>query len=181
MTDSAVRTPAVAAPEDFRTMMSGFPTGVTVVTATDESGAQRGMTCSSVCSVSLSPPVLLVCLRYGSPTLDAVLDSGAFAVNLLHSGARATAELFASGDPRRFETTPWESGPEAAGPHLTGDAHTVADCAVMLEQRVGDHMVVYGTVRRVSRLGEVAPLLHGLRQFHGWPGAGLPEGGALET
>ncbi|MFC4492554.1 flavin reductase family protein [Streptomyces ovatisporus] len=176
MTESAVRTPVAAPPEEFRAMMSGFPTGVTVVTATDKSAVQWGMTCSSVCSVSLEPPVLLVCLRSGSPTLDAVLASGTFAVNLLHSGARATAELFASGNPRRFEMVPWESGPHAAGPHLTKDVHTVADCEVMLTQRVGDHTAVYGTARRISRHGEMAPLLYGLREFRGWPRVGTPDG-----
>ncbi|MGW7418195.1 flavin reductase family protein [Streptomyces sp. NPDC054863] len=171
MTESAVEISTAAAPEEFRTMMSGFPTGVSVVTTTDQDGARRGMTCSSVCSVSLEPPVLLVNLRCGSPTLDAVLASGAFAVNLLHAGAQETAVLFASGNQRRFDMVAWEAGPGAAGPHLTRDAHTVADCEVLLTQRVGDHMTVYGRVRRVTGRGEKSPLLYGLRQFRSWPAA----------
>ncbi len=169
MTDSAIRTPAAVSPDEFRTLMSGFPTGVSVVTATDPEGAPRGMTCSSVCSVSLDPPVLLVCLRYESPTLDAVLRSGAFAVNLLHAGARESAELFASGNPHRFKLVPWECDKEAAGPHLVADAHTVTDCEVVLTQRMGDHVTVYGEARRVIRRAEPWPLLYGLRQFHAWP------------
>lgn len=174
MTEPAIRTPpsaphATASAEEFRAMMSGFPSGVTVVTAHNGDATPRGMTCSSVCSVSLEPPVLLVCLRYGSPTLDAVLTSGAFAVNLLHAGARRTAELFASGHQRRFDLVPWESGTPAAGPHLVADAHTVADCAVLLTQRIGDHMTVYGRALRVTGLADRLPLLYGLRQFRGWP------------
>ncbi|MEU6095304.1 flavin reductase family protein [Streptomyces sp. NPDC047079] len=159
----------MASPDEFRALMSGFPTGVAVVAAADADGTPRGMTCSSLCGVSLEPPVLLVCLRQGSPTLDAVLGSAGFAVNLLHSGARGTAELFASGDPRRFERVPWETGPEASGPHLTRDAHSVADCGVRLAQRMGDHVSVYGEIRRVTRRGERVPLLYGMRQFRTWP------------
>ncbi|UUU22860.1 flavin reductase family protein [Streptomyces sp. DSM 40750] len=169
MSESTIGTPVSATPDDFRTLMSGFPTGVAVVTATDTDGAQRGMTCSSLCGVSLEPPVLLVCLRGGSPTLDAVLCSGAFAVNLLHADARPTAELFASGDPHRFGKVPWEAGPQAAGPHLVRDAHTVADCGVLSAQPVGDHVTVYGEIRRVTRRGDRIPLLYGLRQFRPWP------------
>ncbi|KAF4406787.1 MULTISPECIES: flavin reductase family protein [Streptomyces] len=168
MTDSATRAPATATPDDFRTLMSGFPTGVSVVTATGDDETPRGMTCSSVCSVSLDPPVLLVCLRDGSPTLDAVVGSGSFAVNLLHGRAEETAKLFASGNPHRFKLVPWDGAGEAAGPHLTRDAHTVADCEVLLTQRVGDHVAVYGTTRRVTEWSDQAPLLYGRREFRTW-------------
>ncbi|GGQ17952.1 flavin reductase family protein [Streptomyces roseolilacinus] len=174
MSESATRIPVTATPDEFRTLMSGFPTGVAVVTAALPDGSPRGMTCSSVCGVSLEPPVLLVCLRQGGPTLEAVLAGGAFAVNLLHAAARPTAELFASGDPQRFRKVAWEAGAEAGGPHLTGAAHTVADCAVALAQPVGDHVAVYGEVRRVTRRGDPVPLLYGLRQFRTWPAA--PQG-----
>jgi flavin reductase (DIM6/NTAB) family NADH-FMN oxidoreductase RutF len=149
-------------------MMSSFPTGVCVVTTIDHEGSPRGMTCSSVCSVSLDPPTLLVCLRDGSPTLDAVLDSGSFAVNLLHDNAQGTAELFASGNQRRFEMTPWEHSRDAAGPHLVRDAHTVADCDVVLTQKMGDHVTVFGTARRITPGRTRPPLLYGLRQFRSW-------------
>ncbi|MFE1407402.1 flavin reductase family protein [Streptomyces sp. NPDC058770] len=173
---SAVRTPVPASGEEFRTLMSGFPTGVAVVTATGPDGERWGMTCSSLCGVSLEPPVLLVCLRTGSPTLDAVLGSGSFAVNLLHAGARRTAELFASGDPDRFGKVVCTADTQAAGPHLADDAHTVADCAVLSARPVGDHVPVYGVVRRVTRRGDRVPLLYGLRGFRAWP-EGPPDRG----
>ncbi|MFI1190967.1 flavin reductase family protein [Streptomyces californicus] len=159
---------AEATPVEFRTMMSTFPTGVCVVAGIDAAGIPRGMTCSSVCSVALAPPTLLVCLRAGSPTLAAVLDRGVFTVNLLHEGARATAESFASGDPHRFALLPWEQDADACGPHLVRDAHTVADCAVTLTHAVGDHVVVFGEVRRIARLHTRPPLLYGLRGFRAW-------------
>ncbi len=160
---------AVASPEDFRTLMSAFPSGVAVVTARDDDGTPRGMTCSSLCGVSLEPPVLVVCLRAGSPTLAAVAGSAGFAVNLLHSGARETAQLFASGDPQRFDRVSWSAGPHTGGPHLPADAHRVADCAVLHAQPMGDHVAVFGQIRRVTRHDERAPLLYGLRRFAAWP------------
>lgn len=173
MTDPALRTPPAphTTAGGFRTMMSGFPTGVCIVTCRDLDGTPRGMTCSSLCSVSLSPPTLLVCLRDGSPTLRAVLDSGAFAVNLLHDGARGAAELFASGDPERFRLLPWEQPPDAAGPHLVRDAHAVADCEVTLTQQMGDHVTVFGEARAIRQQQQRPPLLYGLRQFRSWPAA----------
>ncbi|WP_306329386.1 flavin reductase family protein [Streptomyces venezuelae] len=174
MTEPAVRTPP--APQSttaggFRAMMSGFPTGVCIVTCVDPDGTPRGMTCSSLCSVSLDPPTLLVCLRVGSPTLQAVLDSGGFTVNLLHDGAREAAELFASGDPERFRLLPWERAPGAPGPHLVRDAHTIADCKVTLTQRTGDHVTVFGETLAIRRQQERPPLLYGLREFRSWPAA----------
>jgi flavin reductase (DIM6/NTAB) family NADH-FMN oxidoreductase RutF len=173
MTRSTVgtRKAAGAGSADFRTMMSGFPTGVAVIAAEDLDGTPRGMTCSSVCSVAVDPPTLLVCLRDASPTLAAVLASGEFSVNLLHEDARGVAELFASGDPERFRITPWEQPVDGAGPHLTRDAHTIADCSVALTHRTGDHVTVYGHVRAVHRINDRPPLLYGLRQFARWPAA----------
>lgn len=169
MTESTTQPDRIATPASFRTMMSGFPTGVCVVTADD--GEPRGMTCSSVCSVSLAPPTLLVCLRNGSPTLAAIQSTGRFAVNLLHEHSQQTAELFASGNPRRFELLPWEQVPEACGPHLVRDAHSTADCKVVLTQRVGDHVTVFGETQRIIRHHLHPPLLYGLREFRAWSGA----------
>lgn len=168
MTDQEILTANEAGPDEFRDMMSGFPSGVSVVTAIGSDGQPRGMTCSSVCSVSLAPPTIVVCLRHGSPTLDAVLSSENFALNLLHSRAESVAVLFASGDPRRFDTTPWRADPTAGGPHLVRDAHSIADCSVMLTQRVGDHVAVFGRTRLITRHQQHAPLLYGLREFRSW-------------
>src|SRR4051794_32353003 len=122
--------PSTEQPLDFRSFMAGFPTGVAVVATVAAGGAPRGMTCSSVCSVTLSPPTLLVCLRAASPTLDAVLDRATFAVNLLHEQAQPVAQLFASGSVDRFDRVRWRSESTDGGPHLLDDAHAVADCRV---------------------------------------------------
>jgi flavin reductase (DIM6/NTAB) family NADH-FMN oxidoreductase RutF len=152
---------------DVRRLMAGFPTGVSVVTALTRNGNPRGMTCTSLCSVALDPPTLLICLRRNSPTLEAVLESASLSVNLLHRYARSTAELFASGVPDRFDRVPWVAAPNG-GAHLVEAAHTIADCAVSAEHPVGDHAVVMAEVVMVTTLRIPMPLLYGMRRYGSW-------------
>ncbi|HWO65500.1 MAG TPA: flavin reductase family protein [Umezawaea sp.] len=152
---------------DVRRLMVGFPTGVSIVTALARDGSPRGMTCTSLCSVTPDPPSLLVCLRCGSPTLDAVLDTASLSVNLLHRSARPTAELFGSGAPDRFDRIPWAAVPHG-GPHLVEAAHTIADCAVTAEHTVGDHVVVMAEIVNITSLRPPVPLLYGMRRYGAW-------------
>jgi len=158
-----------APPVDLRPFMAAFPTGVGIVTAMAGDGRAWGMTCTSLCSVSLRPPTLLACLRQGSPTLRAVLASDTFALNLLHENGRPAAELFASGAVDRFARVSWDLPPGGGGPHLVDAAHAVADCRVARTQAVGDHLVVFGEVWRITRRADARPLLYGLRHYARWP------------
>jgi flavin reductase (DIM6/NTAB) family NADH-FMN oxidoreductase RutF len=157
----------------LRAAMARFPTGVAIITSMADDGRPWGMTCSSLCSVTLSPPTLLVCLRESSPTLAALLEHGGFAVNLLHDGAKTTAELFASGAPDRFDSVRWSTSGAAAGPHLVDDAHMIVDCDLRRADVVGDHTVVYGEVSGVRRRPPRPPLLYGLHGYASWPGEGV--------
>ncbi|HEY9328857.1 MAG TPA: flavin reductase family protein [Streptomyces sp.] len=185
MTEPLLDSPRTAGPPrpgapEFRALMSTFPTGVAVVTAVGPDGRPWGMTCSSVTSITTDPPTLLVSLRRDSPTLDAVLGCSAFAVNLLHHGGRAAAELFASGDPDRFERVAWRGGGAPGGPHLLDHAHSVADCRVAQTLTVGDHTAVFGEVLRIEthQPATPRPLLYGLRQYRSWSASDRPEGDA---
>ncbi|MFH8606818.1 flavin reductase family protein [Streptomyces sp. NPDC018029] len=150
---------------EFRDMMASFPTGVSVVTARDDSAEPRGMTCSSLCSLSVNPPTLLTCLRSGSPTLGAVLASGAFAVNLLHGEADWVAALFASGAPDRFDRVAWRPSRRTRSPALIEAAHAVAECTVERTHPSGDHVIVVGAVRSVERFRHQSALLYGFRRY----------------
>ncbi|MEV6596465.1 flavin reductase family protein [Actinoplanes sp. NPDC051346] len=152
--------------EEYRDLMSGFPTGVAVVTGLDVDGNPCGMTCSSLTSVTLDPPTLLVCLRLGSRTATAVRDRGAFAINLLHAGAQRTAQLFAAPLGDRFSEVSWELSP-AGLPWLPDDATALAECAVARTVVAGDHSVVFGRVERTVQLSH-NPLLFGMRRFQPW-------------
>lgn len=155
---------------DIRPFMATFPTGVGVITALGTDGSPWGMTCTSICSVTLEPPTLLVSLRQESPTLDAVLTSGAFALNLLQHNASPIAKLFSSGLQDRFSRVAWRMHHSARGPHLWEAAHSIADCQVVRAETVGDHVVVFGEVCQVTEQGRALPLLYGLRCYAAWPG-----------
>jgi flavin reductase (NADH) len=148
-------------------LMSAFPTGVAVVTSVDTDGQPRGMTCSSIASATLLPPTLLVCLRIGSGTLEAIAANGGFAVNLLHEGGQRAAEVFSCPDPNRFARVSWRQS-RSGFPWLVDDAFAVAECRVSDVVKVGDHAVVLGEVIEVAQITGI-PLLYGLRRFASWP------------
>jgi flavin reductase (NADH) len=146
--------------------MSAFCTGVTIITAVDRDGRPHGLTCTSLTSVTLTPPTLMVCLNTASGTLSAVRDSGGFAVNLLHERGRRAAEVFSSATADRFERVPWQHG-KTGQLWLVDDAFAVAECRVTEAVAVGDHVAVFGEVVNVEQTEET-PLLYGMRQFSSW-------------
>ncbi len=146
--------------------MSTFPKGVAVLTSIDDNGRPCGMTCSSLASVTLRPPTLLVSLRTGSATLRAVQYHGAFAVNLLHVRGRRAAELFSSAVDDRFGSVRWLRSWSGL-PWLIADAFALAECVVSGASEVGDHMVVFGEVGEMV-VAQDTPLLYGMRRFSAW-------------
>lgn len=172
-----VRTPGGQADVGrFRDLMSSFPTGVSVVTAMDSEGHPWGATCSSLASVTLSPPTLLVCLREQGGTLHAVLACRRFAVNLLHASGRRAATVFSSLHVDKFAEVPWEPWSLSGLPFLYRDAFAVAACEVAGEVQVGDHRIVIGRVFDI-RVSAGVPLLYGLRRYSSWPLTVTPDGG----
>jgi len=154
--------------------MSSFPTGVSVVTAVDRQGRPHGMTCTSLSSVTLAPPTLLVCLNTGSGTLRAIRDSGYFAVNLLHARARQVALMFSGPVPDRFGRVPWRLSEQTRQPWLVRDAFALAGCSMRRSAVIGDHEVVLGEVCEVVHSPDV-PLLYGMRRFSAWLSDEAPE------
>ncbi|NRQ35157.1 flavin reductase family protein [Nonomuraea sp. NN258] len=166
MLDATTVTPQVAQ-ASFRTLMSSFPTGVTVVTAIGADGVPKGLTCTSLTSVSLEPPMLLVCLDARSGTLSAIESAGSFAVNLLHARGQRAAELFASRTPDRFTRIPWRPSGMVGAPWLVEDAFAVAECVVESVRTAGDHVVVFGQITDIDLVSDV-PLMYGHRRFSAW-------------
>jgi flavin reductase (DIM6/NTAB) family NADH-FMN oxidoreductase RutF len=149
--------------------MSSFPTGVSVVTTVDSDGRPRGMTCSSLSSVSLKPPILSICLAVTSGTLSLLRAHGLFGVNLLGESASPVARLFADSGQNQFERVPWYPSGGSGVPRLGGDVIGFASCEVVDTKLVGDHVVIFGEVVGTED-GTGTPLLYGRRQFVAWPG-----------
>ncbi|WP_218108777.1 MULTISPECIES: flavin reductase family protein [unclassified Streptomyces] len=152
----------------FRGLMRSFPTGVAVVTAVDRKGRPHGLTCTSLSSVTLDPPSLLVCLNTASGTLRALRDSGAFTVNLLHARGLDAAKIFSSPAEDRFTRVGWRPGPRLGQPWLEEDAFAFAECRLSATTVVGTHAVVFGEVVHVEQRTD-SPLLYGQQRFSHWP------------
>lgn len=119
--------------EQFRHTIGHFATGVTVIT-TRHGGVDHGMTASAVTSLSLNPPMLVVCINRRAPTHDAVSASDAFVVNVLARGQEAVAHQFARPAPDKFVGIGVRRSDHAGLPRLTG-------CLANLECRISDRTI----------------------------------------
>jgi flavin reductase (DIM6/NTAB) family NADH-FMN oxidoreductase RutF len=133
----------------FRDAMGHFATGVTVVTSVGADGAPVGTTANAVTSLSLAPPLILVCFDLGSLTLRAIREHGAFVVNVLAAGQEHLSADFA----RRGLAAAWDGirhrhGPTGS-PRLDG-VLAVLECTVEHCLPGGDHEIVIGRVRHVD-------------------------------
>lgn len=144
----------------FREIMASFPTGVAVVTALAGQERPHGMTSNAICSVSADPGRLLVCVGKASRTLQAILNSGAFAVNFLAAGTEETARWFAGKAPDKFAGVRYDAGRCAAGaPILTESIIASAECVVRGAIDAGDHWIFIGEVEDGRAVSGKAPLL----------------------
>lgn len=171
MTNTRLRGSGRVTPELFRGIMSRFPAGVTVVTAYGEDGDPRGLTVSAFCPVSLSPPLVLVCVDRDSETLPGILSSGGYTVNFLAAHHAEVALRFASKDPGKFEGLRHRrpQGCPEGGPVLEGCSSAYVSCRLWQEVEAGDHLVLVGLVREGASAGDgVSPLVYGERRFAGW-------------
>src|SRR5207344_1851238 len=117
-----------------------FATGVTVVSARDAGGEMVGTTANAISSVSLQPPLLLVCFARDSLTLAAVRHSSCFAVNVLAEEQREHSARFASkGADAGGEH--FSEHEEAGVPHLPGSLATIV-CRLEAVHVAGDHEIV---------------------------------------
>jgi flavin reductase (DIM6/NTAB) family NADH-FMN oxidoreductase RutF len=149
--------------------MGTLPTGVTVVTTLDADGQPLGMTCSAVCSVSMRPPMLLVCINRDSRVLDAILRRDAFLVNVLRDSREDVSTLFASPRPDRFEVARWRPSPVAGLPWIHRDTIAHAECRVASAITAGDHVVVMGVILGGDCETTATPLMYWRRRYAPWP------------
>jgi flavin reductase (DIM6/NTAB) family NADH-FMN oxidoreductase RutF len=132
-------------PGALRQAFGTFVTGITVITTHDEDGTPRGMTANSFSSVSLDPPLLLVCVGKSALSYSAFAKSDHFAVNLLHEDQVAVSATFASKSPEKFQSIDYDS--VHTGAPILSDCLTWFDCSVHQRVDAGDHLILIGQVR----------------------------------
>ena len=145
-------------PEEFRDALGRWASGITIVTS--RCGARvHGMTVSAFSSVSLDPPLVLVCADKDSDTCALIAESGVFAVNILARGQDELSRRFAAkeNEERRFEDLAVESA-VTGSPLLPGLASL--DCTLVGAHDAGDHVIYVGRVEALRHGTDGDPLLY---------------------
>ena len=145
-------------PRTLRDALGCFATGVTVVTCLDAAGAPVGLTANSFTSVSLDPPLLLVCIAKGAASAAALAGASHFAVNVLQNEQQPASIRFSTRQEDRFGETPWSCG-EAGAPILK-DSLCVFECERFAVYDGGDHHILVGQVVKASFDASLDPLLY---------------------
>lgn len=156
VTDTPTSPDGPAAPipfdsREFRSVLGHFATGVTVVTGTAD-GVPVGLAANAFSSVSLDPPLILVCMSATSETWPVIRKTGAFGVNVLGEHQEDVSRRFGRKDIDRFEALSWETA--VTGSPVLPDALAWIDCVVDAEHSAGDHIVVIGRVVALARQPE---------------------------
>ena len=132
-------------PDDFRRALGAFPSGVVVATGVCSDGTPAGVTISAFSSVSLDPPLVLICLDNNSQHLEDLSD-GAICINILASDQAELSNRFASMVEDRFQGVDWEPV-ESGAPRLVGAAATL-ECEVHQVVEGGDHKIILLSVHK---------------------------------
>ncbi|GIW41653.1 MAG: hypothetical protein KatS3mg076_2230 [Candidatus Binatia bacterium] len=144
-------------PLEFRRVLGHFPAGVTVVTVRGEDGRPYGLTATAFTSVSLDPPLVLVCVDRKSESFPHFERAGAFAVNFLRLDQRETSQRFARSGGDKFADVPYET--VATGSPVLRDRLGFLDCTLVHRYEGGDHVIYVGRVEAADA-GPGEPLLY---------------------
>ena len=162
----AVDADSTAPPELHKQLLAGFPAGVTVVTAFDADRRPRGLTITAFAGVSLSPPLVLVCVDRQSNTLPAIRVSRGFTVNIMSTAAVDVCRLMASKSPDKFDGVDWSRpANREGGPVLHGHSTAHIACRTWREIDAGDRVIFIGVVTEGRSYEDNEPLVFHRRNF----------------
>ncbi len=143
--------------EEFRRACGRFATGITIASVLDAAGAPHGLTVNSFTSVSLDPPLILICLGHAVTMIDAFRASRYFGINVLADHQQALSDRFARKGFDRFDGLGWYRG-ESGVPLLEGVLATI-ECRLHQRFTSGDHDIFVGEMIRVQT-AEGEPLVY---------------------
>jgi flavin reductase (DIM6/NTAB) family NADH-FMN oxidoreductase RutF len=150
--------------EDFRRACGRFATGVTIATVLDIRGTPHGLTVSSFTSVSLNPPLILICLGHQVTALDAFRSAQYFGISILAESQREVSERFARKGADRFDSLLWQPG--HTGVPLIPGALASIECGVHQRFISGDHDILVGEMVH-SHVTESDPLIYFSSRYRG--------------
>ncbi len=141
----------------FRAVLGRFASGITVVTVRDAEGKDHGMTVSAFTSVSLEPPLILVCVDRGATMHDHLYAATTFAINLLSIEQEALSRRFAESRDDRFDGVGYTR--DLSGAALLDDSLAHLECTTWARYDGGDHTIIVGRVDRAAAR-DARPLLY---------------------
>ncbi len=148
--------------DEFRSALSKFASGVTVVTTKDIKGNYFGITVSAFCSVSLDPPLVLICIDKKTGSHHALAESRSFVVNFLREDQQKLSQHFASPVPDKFSGINYQES--IRGLPVLPDSLAVLECRLIYSYDGGDHTIFVGEVERTS-ISEGNPLIYFQGQY----------------
>ena len=151
-------------PVDLRAAMRFFASAVTVVTGALDSGELFGLTVSAFTSLSLEPPLVLICIRNESTATSMFSKSKRYCVNILGEDQKTIAEKFSlTGEAGRFDGLSYRFG--QSGSPIINDCIAYVDCKIAQEIVAGDHTVFIGEAIDVQADKKKPPLLYLDRKY----------------
>ena len=153
----------VITPEDFRRVLGHFAAGVTVITTTDTEGRPTGLTATAFTSVSLDPPLVLVCVSHKSQSYPALMERRQFAVNFLRREQEDISRRFATTRLDKFDGVAYRMG--ALGLPVLSEALAHVECVAVNQHVEGDHTVLIGRVDACETATSGDPLLYFRGQY----------------
>ena len=143
--------------ELFRRVLSNFAAGVTIVTTVDAERRPHGLTATAFTSVSLDPPLVLVCIDKKAETFAQFAPAGVFAVNFLALDQQDLSQRFAKHGGEKFNGVGWRSG--VLGTPLIDGAIGYVECRIKHAYEGGDHIIYVGEIESADA-NDAPPLLH---------------------
>lgn len=144
--------------KSYRQTLGSFVTGVTIITTVDDAGNPKGLTANSFTSVSLSPPIVLVCVAKTATSYPAFKACAAFGVNILANEQRALSNKFASKTQDKFDDVDWYRG-HGGIPVIEGNISAL-QCSTLNCTDCGDHIILIGKVEAFIRSEDREPLVY---------------------
>jgi len=150
---------------EFREGMARLGAAVSIIT-TDGPAGRAGFTASAVCSVTDSPPMLLVCLNRSASVYDAFIDNTALCVNTLRPDHEPLSRLFGGKTPmdERFAAAEWIL--DISGAPVLKDAGVSFDCRVVQVSKMGSHSVLFCEVLAIRQHEIASGLIYFDRSYH---------------